>query len=74
MKLESTKLLIVEKVLKTKNPKILSQILTLVESENEDFWNELSSYEQQLIEKSIILANEGKLVPYEKVMKNIGKN
>lgn len=73
MKLESTKLLIVEKVLKTKNPKILNQILTLVESENEDFWNELSPYEKQLIDKSITQANEGEMVPYEKVMKKYRK-
>lgn len=73
MSIESAKLLILEKVLKTNNAKMLDQILQLVKSEDEDFWDDLTPYQKYEINESIQELNEGKRVPYEKVMKKYRK-
>lgn len=73
MNIPATKIKIVEQILKTDNPKILNQLLSIVKSENEDFWHELTPYEQKEIQESLNELNDGKRVSYEKVMKKYKK-
>ena len=69
MNIANTKIELVQEILKTENRVLLEQILKLVKSDENDFWNELSTYEKHLIDESISELNEGKSIPYEKVMK-----
>jgi len=49
MTIQAVKLEIVKQILISENPKVLQQILNLVKSEKEDFWNDLSKAEQNEI-------------------------
>lgn len=73
MDIAKTKIELVQEILKIKSKEKLEQLLGLIKSNEKDFWNELSPYEKHLINESIQELNEGKSVPYEKVMKKYRK-
>lgn len=73
MTIQAVKLEIVKQVLSTENPKVLQQILNLVKSEKEDFWNDLTKSEQQEILTGIEQLDSGKRKSYESVMKKLRK-
>jgi hypothetical protein len=73
MDIAKTKIALVKEILKSENKSMLEGILKMVKSDDKDFWDELSPYEKHLIDESIQELNEGKSVPYEKVMKKYRK-
>lgn len=73
MSIQAVKLEIVKQVLSTENPKILNQILSLVKSSKEDFWNTLSQKEQEEILAGIADLDAGKRKSYASVMKKLRK-
>lgn len=73
MTIQAVKLEIVKQVLSTENPKILKQILSLVSSSKEDFWNTLSQKEQNEILEGISDLDAGKRKSFDSVMKKLRK-
>lgn len=73
MNLQAIKLELVEKILKTGNPKILNQILSIVKSEKEDFWKLLSREEKNEILEGIAQLDKGEKHSYDSVMKKYRK-
>lgn len=71
MSIQSVKLEIVGKILAIENPKILDQILSIVKSEKEDFWTQLSRKEKAEILEGLEQLDTGKRVPFEKVLKRL---
>jgi len=75
MNIQSVKLSLLERVLKTENPKILQQMLSIVKSEKEkeDFWVKLSAGEKKEIMEGLEQLDKGQRVSYESVMKKFRK-
>lgn len=73
MTIQAVKLEIVKQVLSTENPKILKQILSLVSSSKEDFWDTLSQKEQNEILEGISDLDSGKRKSFDSVMKKLRK-
>ena len=73
MNLQAIKLELVEKIVKTGNPKILNQILSIIKSEKEDFWKLLSKEEKNEILEGIDQLDKGERYSYDSVMKKYRK-
>ncbi len=73
MSLLEDKIRLAKIVLETENPQILVQISELLETQEKDFWVELSNHVKEGIERGIQQAKDGLLTPHDEVMKKYEK-
>ena len=71
MDLKTSKIELVKLILDINNSDFINKVKDFISNEKADFWNELSSSEQDEIRKGIKHLNEGKRVSYKDVMKKI---
>jgi len=70
MNIQSKKLEIVQLILNTEKPAILEKIEDILKKEkSSDWWNEISEGERKSIERGILEADNGELIPHDEVMK-----
>lgn len=69
MNIETTKLELMQLLLKTQKESILVKLKKVFEDEKADWWDELSTEEQQEIQAGITQADDGKLTSHNDVMK-----
>lgn len=72
MDIKTTKLELMQMLLKTEKESILKKLQEVFEKET-DWWNELSKKEQQKIEASIKSLDEGKVISNNQVQERIAK-
>lgn len=71
MDIEASKIELVKLILNIDNDKFIRMVSDFIKNENSDFWNELSSSDQEEIKKGIEQLNKGKRKPYKDVLKNL---
>ncbi|MFO8069567.1 MAG: hypothetical protein R6U02_06295 [Alkalibacterium sp.] len=72
MNLQSKKLELVQLILNTEKPSILSKVEAILKKEKaSDWWDEISPEEKKAIEKGLAEADKGELIPHEEVMKEV---
>lgn len=71
MDLQTSKLELIKAILKIDNVSVIEKISTLLQKEQQDFWNELSIPQQQEIKKGLVELDQGKRVSYESFLKKI---
>ena len=72
MNLQSKKLELVQLILNTEKPSILTKVEAILKKENaSDWWDEISPGEKKDIEKGLAEADRGELIPHEEVMKEV---
>jgi hypothetical protein len=64
---------IIEQLLKVEEEATLYQIENILNKDSDDFWDNLPSVVQQLIEKGIEQSERGETKPHEQVMSEIKK-
>jgi len=62
-------------VVNTEDPKVLQQVIAYFQSliKENDWWDDLSPKEKEMIEKGLKQVDEGKGVPYEQVREKARK-
>ena len=73
MDIQSTKIKLVKAILSIENNDFIQKVVDFINKEKKDFWNELSTSEQQEILAGIEELNDGKRVSYDSVLKKIDK-
>jgi predicted transcriptional regulator len=72
MNLQSKKLELVQLILNTEKPSILTKVEAILKKEKaSDWWDEISPEEKKAIEKGLAEADRGELIPHEEVMKEV---
>lgn len=71
MDLKTSKLELIQAILKIDNESIIKKMTNMLQKEQEDFWNELSTEQQQEIKKGLAELDEGKRVSYNSFIKKI---
>jgi len=72
MNLQSKKLELVQLILNTEKPSILSRVEAILKKEKaSDWWDEISPEEKKAIENGLAEADKGDLIPHEEVMKEV---
>jgi hypothetical protein len=71
MDIQSSKIELVKIILNIENDKFIEKITEFIQKEQVDFWNELSSSEQEEIEKGIKELNKGKRIEFKDFLKTI---
>lgn len=71
MDVQSLKIDLIRWLTELKDVKILEQLKNIKESQNNDWWDEISEEERRAIEEGIDQADHGKLIPHDEVMKRI---
>ena len=71
MDIQSTKIEIVKTILAIENSDFIQKVADFINKEQIDFWNELSTTQQNEIKKGIDELNQGKRVSYDSVLKKI---
>lgn len=71
MDIRTTKLKLLQTILENENEEFIQKLSEFVQKEQPDFWNELSSAEQEEIELGISKLDEGKRISYESFLKKI---
>jgi len=71
MDLKASKLELIQAILKIDNESIIKKMTNMLQKEQEDFWNELSTEQQQEIKKGLAELDEGKRVSYNSFVKKI---
>ena len=72
MNLQSKKLELVQLILNTEKPSILTKVEAILKKEKaSDWWDEISPEEKKAIEKGLAEADRGGLIPHEEVMKEV---
>lgn len=72
MNLQSKKLELVQLILNTEKPSILSKVEAILKKEKaSDWWDEISPAKKKAIEKGLAEADKGELIPHEEVMKEV---
>ena len=72
MNLQSKKLELVQLIINTEKPSILSKVEAILKKEKaSDWWDEISPEEKKAIEKGLAEADKGELIPHEEVMKEV---
>jgi len=71
MDLKASKLELIQAILKIDNESIIKKMTKTLQREQEDFWNELSSEQQEEIKKGLAELDEGKRVSYDSFVKKI---
>ena len=73
MKLQEHKMELAKMILSTDSKIILQQVQAVFDKEETDFWDELSPYQQQVIEKALKEADNGETVSHSEAMKKYKK-
>jgi hypothetical protein len=73
MNIEAEKIELVRRLLGTDDEMVLLQIKEVFESHDKDFWNDLPEHVKAGIERGRQHAAEGKVTPYDEVMKKYAK-
>ncbi|MEC3966830.1 hypothetical protein [Flagellimonas halotolerans] len=71
MDLKASKLELIQAILKIDNESIIEKMTNMLRKEQGDFWNELSTEQQQEIKKGLAELDEGKRVSYNSFVKKI---
>ncbi|WP_046756045.1 hypothetical protein [Kordia jejudonensis] len=71
MDIQATKIELVKTILAIQNDEFLQKVADFVNKEKVDFWNELSTAQQEEIKQGIENLDKGKRVSYESVLKKI---
>lgn len=71
MDIQSTKIELVKAILAIENNELIQKIIDFVKKEDNDFWDELSTVEQNEIQQGIEELNQGKRVSYDSFLKKI---
>ena len=70
MNIQAEKLEIMKMILETDNPGILESVKSLFKKETKtDFWESLTSFQMEELQKGIDEANKGEVVDYNDFMK-----
>jgi len=73
MKIQEQKLELAKMVLNTDSETLLKKIRAVFDKEESDFWDELSDYQKQEVEKAIKQADKGEMVSHKEAMKKYRK-
>ena len=71
MDLKTSKLELIQAILKIDNETIIEKMTNMLRKEQGDFWNELSTEQQQEIKKGLSELDQGKRVSYNSFVKKI---
>jgi hypothetical protein len=71
MNIQTTKLKLVREILDIENSEFIQKVADFVKKEKTDFWNELSTSEQNEIKQGINDLDNGKRVSYSSFLKKI---
>ena len=71
MNLQSKKLELVQLILNTEKPSVLVMVEAVLKGKIPDWWDEISPEERETIEKGLIEADMGELIPHEEIMKEV---
>ena len=71
MDIQSTKIELVKTILAIENNEFIQKVAEFISKEKVDFWNELSTSEQNEIKQGIDQLNNGKRVSYDSFLKKI---
>jgi len=69
MDIQLEKIELIKLLQETENPAIITGIKKIFQIEEKDFWDELTASQQSDILEGIREGEEGKIVPYQDVMK-----
>jgi predicted transcriptional regulator len=69
MDIQLEKIELIKLLKETQNPSIITEIKKIFQIEEKDFWDELTPSQQSDILEGIREAEEGKIAPYQDVMK-----
>jgi hypothetical protein len=73
MNVQTEKIALAKRLLETEDEAVLLQIKEVFENQEKDFWNDLPEFVKDGIERAKKEAAEGKLIPYDEVMKKYAK-
>ena len=68
MDILSEKLQLIEWLAKVNNTSVIKEFIALKKKKEKDWWNEISSQEQNEIKEGLAQADRGEVVPHEQVM------
>ena len=71
MDIQASKLELVKLIVNIDNKKIIDKVLTIIKSEREDFWLELSQKEKKEIQIGIKQLDEGERISWEDFQKKV---
>jgi len=72
MNLQAKKLELIQLILNTNKPAVLTKVEAVFKNEKgTDWWDEISDGERAAIEEGLAEANRGELIPHEEVMKEV---
>ena len=72
MDLQAKKLELIQKILDTEKPSVLTKVEAVFKKEKgADWWDEISNGEKAAIEEGLAEADRGELIPHEEVMKEV---
>ena len=71
MNIQAQKIELAKMILSIENKSVLQQIKEVLTASKTDWWDELSDQEKASIDEGIALADKGKLIHHEQVMKKV---
>jgi len=71
MDIQTSKLELVKLIINMDNKKIIDKVLTILKSEKEDFWLELSPEEKEEIELGIKQLDDGQRISWDDFQKKV---
>jgi hypothetical protein len=71
MDIQATKIELVKMILNLENPKIVAKIITLLKSEQADFWNDLSENDKNEIRLGIDELDKGEGTSFNDFMRKV---
>lgn len=71
MDFQSSKIELAKLILNLENPKLLNKIITLLQSEQADFFDELSKLEKKEIQIGLEQLNDGKRISVDDFLKKV---
>lgn len=71
MDIQTTKIELVKTILAIENSEFIQKVADFVNKEKVDFWNELSTSQQNEIKKGIEELDQGKKISYDAFLKKI---
>lgn len=71
MDLQTSKLELVELILKIKDKKTITKLISVLKSEDQDFWNDLSADEQDEIRMGIEQLDSGNRISLEEFIRKV---
>lgn len=71
MDIQSTKIELVKTILAIDNTEFIQKVADFIQNEKVDFWNELSTIQQNEINKGIDDLNQGKRISFDSFLEKI---